>query len=384
MASYSEYAPLERVILGSVDEYKPACWAWKSVNNVTPEGFSQAQAFCDSAIPNEILDEVSEDLLNYASVLKKLGVEVIRPPRIGRTPILETEFFYSYGRDLYNMRDLHIVFGSRILASAPSQPNRIAEIADLREFLVRVSRESDLEYIQSPSPTLKSDPVYPNVRNAAGDLVSAEEALAPRLGSITQEIWHRLTEDEVLFDAANIVRSNDSALYLISSTGNAKAFRWLHSIIPDFDFQQTDVYRSSHIDSTILPLDPDTYLVNSVRVNSNNLPDSLKGKRILFFEDVASIPPSEINFHREYRAVASSKIEALGFQTNLSEMSSPWAGMNVLSINQKTILVEANQVHLMHLLEANGYEVIPIKMRHAYTMLGGLHCTTLDLVRSNS
>lgn len=384
MASYSEYAPLQKVILGSVDEYKPACWAWKSDIKVTTENFSKARAHCDSAVPNEILDEVTDDLANYANVLRELGAEVIRPPRIGGTPILETKSFYSYGRDFYNMRDLHIVFGDKILASAPSQPNRIAEIADLREFLLGVSRDSDLEYVQSPIPTMKSDPVYPNIRNAAGDLVSIEQTLAPRLGSITQEIWHRLTEDEVLFDAANIVRFNGFALYLKSSTGNAKAFKWLDSTITDFKIQQTDVYRSSHIDSTILPLDPVTYLVNSVRVNSNNLPDLLKDKRIIFFEDVASIPSSEISFHQEHRAVASSKIEALGFQTNLAEMSSPWAGMNVLSFDEKTILVEANQVRLMHLLEVSGYNVIPIKMRHAYTMLGGLHCTTLDLSRGHS
>jgi N-dimethylarginine dimethylaminohydrolase len=112
-----------------------------------------------------------------------------------------------------------------------------------------------------------------------------------------------------------------------------------------------------------------------------NLPVSIKGKRILYFEDVARIPQSEITFHKEYRATAAAQIEKVGFQTNLQEMSSPWAGMNVLSIDKKTVMVESNQVQLIRYLELNGYSVIPIRMRHAYTMLGGLHCTTLDLQR---
>lgn len=381
MASYSEYDSLQKVILGSVEDYKPSCWAWKAAPGVTAETFSRAREFCDGAIPDEILAEVSEDLADYASALKELGVEVLRPPRISEDPVHETEFFYSYGRDFYNMRDLHIVLGKKILSSAPSQPNRMLEINELREFLSKVSKESDLEFLNSPKPYLSDNPVYPNIRNASGELVSTEASIAPILGSVTQEIWHRLTENEILFDAANIVRYNGQALYLVSSTGNLKAYDWLNSIDAGFTVHLTDVYRSSHIDSTILPLDQDTFLVNSVRVNPMNLPNSIKDKKILYFEDVARIPQSEITFHQKYRAIAAAQIEKVGFQTNLHEMSSPWAGMNVLSIDEKTVMVESNQIQLIRFLESNSYRVIPIRMRHAYTMLGGLHCTTLDLKR---
>ena len=167
----------------------------------------------------------------------------------------------------------------------------------------------------------------------------------------------------------------------MSSTGNLKGFEWLNSSDTGFDFQHTDVYRSSHIDSTILPLGEDTFLVNSVRVNPSNLPESMKDKRVLYFDDVARIPQSEITFHQEYRAKAAMLIEKVGFQTNLHDMSSPWAGMNVLSVDEKTVMVESNQIQLILFLESSGFEVIPIRMRHAYTMLGGLHCTTLDLIR---
>lgn len=382
MASYSEYDPLRKVLLGSIEDYKPSCWAWKTQPNVSPASFESAIAICDVAIPSQIKDEVAEDLSDFEFALKSLGVDVVRPPRISEKPIYETNALYSYGRDFYNMRDLHVVFGKKILSSAPSQPNRVLEVYDLKNFLKSVSKELGLEFIECPAPNLHTDPVYPNIRNASGDLEYLEETLAPELGSVNQEIWHRLTESEILFDAANVVRYKRQALYLISSTGNLKAFEWLKSVNPDFEFHKTDVYRSSHIDSTILPLDDETFLVNSVRVNSSNIPSNLENKKILYFQDVARIPESEIKFHREFRIPAALELEGIGFQSNLKEMSSPWAGMNVLSIDTKTVMVESNQKSLIEFLESNGFLVVPIRMRHAYTMLGGLHCTTLDLVRA--
>jgi glycine amidinotransferase/scyllo-inosamine-4-phosphate amidinotransferase 1 len=144
------------------------------------------------------------------------------------------------------------------------------------------------------------------------------------------------------------------------------------------------VYRSSHIDSTILPLNSETFLVNSVRVNSSNLPNVIKNKKILYFKDVEPLPQNEIEFHENYRLPSAKQIENLGFNTNLKEMSSPWAGLNVLSVDEKTILVESNQISLIRFLEKAGYTIIPIRMRHPYTMLGGLHCTTLDIKRKQS
>jgi hypothetical protein len=381
MSSFTEYAPLRRVILGSVEDYKPACWGWKSDPGVNADTFLRATEFCDSAIPNRILEEVSEDLADYEKALEDVGVSVIRPPRMTQEPIYETDYFYSYGRDLYNMRDLHIVLGKKIISCAPSQPNRILEVIELREFLKDVSKDLSLELVSSPVPNLIVNPLYPSVRNSLGNLVSPEDSKAPILGSVTQEIWHRLIEDEILFDAANIIRYEGKALFLVSSTGNRKAFEWLNSLDVEFKFHQTDVYRSSHIDSTILPLGRDTFLVNSIRVNPMNLPTSIKESRILYFEDVARIPESEISFHQGHRAIAGAKIEKLGFQTNLLDMSSPWAGMNILSVDEELVMVESNQIPLIRLLESKGYNVIPIRMRHAYTMLGGLHCTTLDLFR---
>ena len=62
-------------------------------------------------------------------------------------------------------------------------------------------------------------------------------------------------------------------------------------------------------------------------------------------------------------------------------MSSPWVGMNFLSVDQETVIVDERQMSLIKVLEKQKFTVIPIKMRHIYTQGGGIHCATVDTVR---
>ena len=64
-------------------------------------------------------------------------------------------------------------------------------------------------------------------------------------------------------------------------------------------------------------------------------------------------------------------------------MSSPWVGMNLLSIDQETVIVDERQKNFIKFLEQNKIKVIPVKMRHIYTQGGGIHCATLDTVRDS-
>ena len=73
----------------------------------------------------------------------------------------------------------------------------------------------------------------------------------------------------------------------------------------------------------------------------------------------------------------------MGFKTNLGGLASPWIGMNVLSLDTETVMVDERQIKLIRLLEKNKFTVVPVGLRHMYTQGGGLHCTTLDTVRES-
>ena len=199
------------------------------------------------------------------------------------------------------------------------------------------------------------------------------------------EELHKLTEDEILFEAANTVRMGRDLLYLVSCSGNHMGAKWLQNILGD-DYKihiTEDLYRSSHIDSTVMCLKPGLVLLNNARVKEENCPSIFEKWDKIWFGDVAPTTEQELNFQKDVRDPIAKEIEALGFKTDLVDMASPWVGMNVLSIDQDTVLVDERQTNLIKTLEANKLTVVPVRMRHMYTQCGGLHCATLDTVRDS-
>ncbi len=55
--------------------------------------------------------------------------------------------------------------------------------------------------------------------------------------------------------------------------------------------------------------------------------------------------------------------------------------MNVLFIDENTIIVEKKEKPLIYLLESYSFNVIPVLFYDAYMFGGRFHCQTLDLER---
>jgi N-dimethylarginine dimethylaminohydrolase len=61
--------------------------------------------------------------------------------------------------------------------------------------------------------------------------------------------------------------------------------------------------------------------------------------------------------------------------------ASKWIGLNILSIDPNTVIVDSIQKKLIERLTDAGFRVIDLELRHARTMGGGFHCVTCDLER---
>jgi hypothetical protein len=61
--------------------------------------------------------------------------------------------------------------------------------------------------------------------------------------------------------------------------------------------------------------------------------------------------------------------------------ASKWVGMNMLSIDENTVIIDAAQTQLIKDLERVGVTCIPLTLRHSRTLGGSFHCVTLDLIR---
>lgn len=379
--SSNEWDKLQAVIVGSVENFHPGVEFARRVSAATRE---RAAELARSAFPQWYLDEVAEDLEGICDIFRRAGVQVLRPSWPSQYADFDTPDWSASGYDIYNVRDLHIVFGDTLVTSAPSARFRLFESHALQGLFYEHFFDQGFRWISAPLPKLRGD--YLHVISAPrNDLEKREDQLHRQLSGGLGEVFHRLDEDEIIFDAANIIRLGEDVLFLVSSTGNRKAAQWLQGVLgANYRVIITNAYRSSHLDSTILPLKPGTVLLNGARVSESSIPDVLKPWRKLFVTEVAPVPEEEVEFHRTHRLPIYRQLQDLGAESPLGHMSSPWAGLNVFSLDERTVLVHDRQAEMIKMLESEGFTVVPVRMRHCYTMLGGLHCTTLDVVRRSA
>ena len=375
--SHNEWDPLKVVVVGTAEGFTPGV----EIPDTRSVVIEDAMKLVKKACPQWYLDEVSEDLEGLCRIFRQASVSVLRPKWSEASSHFEAPNWSAAGFDIYNVRDIHIVFGDTLIVSAPSSRFRLFETYAFQELFYKNFFDEGFRWISAPLPKLKGDYIH-EIQRPQSELESFEDNLHRRLSHGLSEIFHYLDEDEVIFDAANIIRLGRDVLFLVSSTGNRKAVKWLETVLgSDYRVHVTHAYRSSHLDSTILPLRPGVVLLNGARVNETTCPGVFHGWDKMYFTEVVPLPEAEVEFHQTVRVPVYKQLQEMGVASSINHISSPWAGLNVMSIDPETVLVHDRQTALISALEAKKFTVVPVRMRHCYTMLGGLHCTTLDVVR---
>lgn len=253
-------------------------------------------------VPQWIIDETNEDLETLVSTLKNLGVEVIRPDPLN--------FQVHDGMYNYCPRDRLIVWQDQVVDVSMMYPCRNMESQCLVEVL-----------------------------DSAGYVLEMPK------------------DQGLVCDAANIMRLNDTWLYLVSSSGNLEAHSWLQKQFPEVTIEACRFYSGVHIDSTIAPLREGLVVLNASRVTEENCPRVFKDWDKIWVHDV--VPQSFYQY----------------------PYASKWIALNMFAVDPQTVIVDRAQTGLIQQLEAVGQTVIPLELRHSRTLGGGFHCVTLDLIR---
>ncbi len=381
--SHNEWDKLKEIIVGTAKKTTTVL-SWKKNQNLSHKDILDAKKLANEAYPKWFLDEVEEDLDNLANTLKNFGAKVFRPTVYDLQETYSTPHWISNSNNIYNTRDLNLVVGNNLIESPSYLRSRYFESSGLYDIWYENYFDDGFTWIAAPKPLLKEKVLLPYYEKGKEKLTS-EDLKHKELTKGRLEILHKLSEKEILFEAANTLRMGKDLLYLVSSSGNEKGAKWLQSVLgKDYNVHITrDIYRSSHIDSTLMCLRPGLILLNSARVNEKNCPEMFKNWDKIWFEDVAPTSEQELEFQKTVRDPTHKKLKDLGFNNNLSDMSSPWVGMNILSLDQNTVLADERQINLIKELEKHSIKVIKIKMRHMYTQGGGIHCATLDTVRES-
>ncbi len=381
--SHNEWDKIKEIIVGT-GKNSTATLTWKRDKEVDQKKLEQATKLAKEACPQWLYDEIEEDLDGLAATLKDLGAIVHRPKAYDLSKIYSSPFWYSNSNNLYNARDLNLVVGNSVIESPSYYASRYYETTGFYEIFYKYF-EKGFKWIAGPKPKLDYEAVLPYFKDHDKRELTSEDVKHKNLTEGRLEKLHKLAEKEILFEAANTLRLGKDLLYLVSSSGNYLGAKWLQSVLGD-EYKvhiTSDLYRSSHIDSTLMALKPGQILMNSARVTEKNCPPLLKNWDKIYFEEVAPTSEVELKIQKEIRDPIAHKLKELGFTSNIEEMSSPWVGMNLLSFDQETVLVDKRQEKLIKLLESKKYKVVPISLRHMYTQGGGIHCATLDTVRES-
>ncbi len=381
--SHNEWDKIKQIIVGT-GKNTTATLTWKRDKKLDEKNLEKAIKLAKEACPQWLYDEVEEDLDGLAKTLENLGAVVHRPKSYDLSQIYSSPFWYSNSNNLYNARDLNLIVGNNVIESPSYYASRYYENTGLYEIFYKYF-ETGFKWIASPKPMLNYEVQLPYFKEHENRELTSEDAKHKKLTKGRLEKLHKLAEKEILFEAANTLRLGKDLLYLVSSSGNYLGAKWLQSVLgQEYRVHITnDIYRSSHIDSTLMALKPGSILMNSARVSEKNCPKLFKNWNKIYFEEVAPTSEVELKIQKEIRDPIAKKLKELGFTSNINDMSSPWVGMNLLSFDQETVLVDGRQLKLIKLLESKKYKVVPIKLRHMYTQGGGIHCATLDTVRES-
>lgn len=301
--SENEWDTLREVVIGTAD-----CANWPTKDPVFKKSM-HSSAWTDSEfkfgpVQQSIVNRANASLDHFASVLRDLGVIVHRPLHRDYAAL---DQFYGYCP-----RDTVLIVGDKVIHTPTKYPTR------------RNEWETMLHVWNGHPVVFPDDP-------------------------------------DVMFDAANICRLNNTLLYLVSETGNLAGARWLQDYLgSQYRVHTVDnIYNGVHIDSTITPIREGLVVLNAGRITEDTVPEPLRSwDKIWISADELVLQPFD------YYPYASN-----------------WIGLNFLMVTPQLAIVDPKQDILRKKLASYGVESIGVDLTESRTLGGGHHCCSLDTLR---
>ncbi len=342
--SWNEWDPLEDIIVGTLDGAATLTWevGFEAVTAVEHLDRSRRyhQAHGGQRVEPFAVSAARRELDHFVQILESEGVRVRRPDPIDHARPLVTPLWTSAGGNCQaNPRDVLIVLGDEVLEAPMAWRSRYFEFLAYRRILKSLFKEG-AKWRSAPKPAMSERAYDP-------DWVRGESYVT--------------TEFEPLFDAADMARCGRDIFVQRSHVTNDFGIDWLERHYGDrFRFHRVefDDYRAIHIDATFVPLRPGLALINPDRP-MKAWPSRLKRSGWDLIEAPRSTLPESHPWYHSFR----------------------WLSMNMLSLDERRVIVEASEEPTMRFLQDLGFETIPCPFRNNYRFGGSFHCATVDLRR---
>jgi glycine amidinotransferase len=345
VSSFTEWDPLEEVIVGRADhacvpEWHPVLaatmprrhWPWFKANGGKP-------------FPAGLLAAAARELDAFARVLETEGITVRRPDPVDwETPFSTHGFGPVTGMYGAMPRDCLLVVGDEIIEAPMAWRSRYFETRAYRR-LIKEYFAAGARWTAAPKPELADGFYNADIPDTEFDVNRGRSVI---------------TEAEPVFDAADFCRLGADIFVQLSHVTNRFGVDWLaRHLGPDYRIHVLafDDPHAMHIDASFIPLAPGRLMINPERVDRSMLPAMFRGWEIL--EAPAPTVPDD---HPLY-------------------FTSSWLSVNVLSLDETRVVVEAAEAPMIAFLKRHGFEPIPVPFRNFGSLGGGFHCATCDIRR---
>jgi len=355
--SWNEWDPLKRIIVGRAEGTMVQAPEIAVQRSWPDHGFPQGTY---GQYPQEMQEQAIEQLDNFAKKLESRGVRVDRPTLLDFSQTVKTpDWVQETMFGCMPPRDLLLTVGNEILEATMSFRSRWYEYLCYRPLLEQFFKDDPgFSFAAAPKPRLIES--------------TYKEGFWEEWDSLSeQEQWERAektdwipTENEPLFDAADIVRFGKDLFVQKSMVTNEAGIDWLRRHYPHHRVHMVR-YKELlpwHMDSTLIPLRPGLVMINPIRT---------------------PLEPQKELFEKNGWEVIYAPKTVLEKKRPMT-FCSLWLNMNLLMLDPKTAFVEASEFPVMELLDKHGIEVIPIPFYEVSPFGGGLHCATADVYREGT
>jgi len=348
--TYTEWGKLEEVVLGT-------CM------NFNHEGIDKVFRFLYEnndgqhnkrnrpyEIAAKYLHERQEDLDNLQKIMENHGVVVRRAKPLEKVTKIESPTFEAYTTACDSPRDMYLAIGDEIIETPPTNRKRYFEHMLLRDIFMDYFR-SGAKWTAAPRPMLDEKSLdfefwKENLENPLHEIDEIEE------------------NHEIAFDAANCLKFGKDIVMNVGTKNHELGAIWLQRHFGNKYRIHPIRLCDSHIDGHLMPIAPGKLLVNEMAMykNYHRLPPQLQK-----WDKIPILDPAT-NF--DYPT------------THLQMASNVGMSVNVLSLDEKKVLIRDNAVLTIEALDRAGFEPIPVRIRHCELFGGGIHCSTVDVRRN--
>lgn len=344
VGAHNEWDRLEEVIVGAADF---ACLPqYEYAEDYCCEDVTDVAAFLklmgvqpDGQYDPKRIVAATKALNNLAAFFESEGVTVRRPTPIAfNAPNVTPGWSVRSGFNCCHPRDIFMVVGDTIIETPNTSRERYFEAWAYKPIMTDYFRRG-ARWISAPKPALGEG------------LYDFDDPTRP----------FGLTEAEPVFDAADFVRAGKDIIGHLSHVTNMSGVEWLRRTLGDeytVHLVRSRNPHAVHIDTTFMPLAPKRALVNPAWFDMDSMPEALSDWEIL-------VAPEPVRHPASVRGFVSK-----------------WVAINVVSLDDRHVLVDQLQAPLIKALRDWGFEPIPIDLSPVFAFGGGLHCATLDIRRT--